>query len=106
MAARHGLEMEDALELANKLHVNVNISSPEHKSIQEQLPRLPGSCWESAERLLKDRSIYERDGVFSPLVIDSSVTTLKGYDDKDFSEKYYSKGDEIKKLVDKYLHLG
>ena len=104
VAARHGLEMEGALELADKLYVDVNIFSPEHEKIQERLPQLPSSCWESAECLLRDRKIYERDGVFSPLVVDGLVKTLKSYNDKDLSERLYAKEDEIKKLVDEYLH--
>jgi len=104
VAARHGLEMEGALDLADKLYVDVNIFSPEHKAIQERLPQLPTSCWESAESLLKDRQIYERDSVFSPVVIDGVVKTLKSYNDKGLSERYYGKGEEIKKLVDEYFH--
>ena len=103
VAARHGLEMEGALDLADKLYVDVNIFSPEHRRLQETLPQLPASCWESSECLLKDRQIYERDGVFSPVVIDGLVKTLKSYNDKDLSERYYGKGDEIKKLVDEYF---
>jgi glutamine synthetase len=104
VAARHGLEMEGALDLADKLYVDVNIFSPEHKAIQERLPQLPTSCWESAECLLKDRQVYERDSVFSPVVIDGVVKTLKSYNDKGLSERYYGKGEEIKKLVDEYFH--
>jgi len=104
VAARHGLEMEGALELANKLYVDVNIFSPEHKETQEKLPQLPTSCWESAESLLREREIYQRDGVFSSTVIDEIVKRLKSYNDKDLSEKLYGKEEEIKKLVDEYLH--
>jgi len=104
VAARYGLEMEGALEMAEKLYVDVNIFDAEHSNIQEELPQLPRSCWESAECLLKDREIYERDGVFSPIVIDGLVKTLQGYDDKDLSVKYYGRGDEIKRMVDEYLH--
>jgi len=104
VAARHGLEMESALELANKLYVDVNIFSPEYKKVQEKLHQLPTSCWESAECLLKDREIYQRDGVFPSIVIDGVAKKLKSYNDKDLSEKLYGKEDEIKKLVEKYLH--
>ncbi len=104
VAARHGLEMEGALKLADKLYVDVNIFSSEHKRIQEKLPQLPGSCWESAECLLKDREIYQSDGVFSTTVIDGIVKKLKSYNDKDLSEKLYGKENELKKLIDEYLH--
>ena len=106
VAARHGLEMDEVLELANKLYVDVNIFADEHKGIQEKLPQLPASCWESAESLLKDREIYQRDGVFSPIVIDEIVKKLKSYNDKAMSERLYGKEDEIKKLVDEYFHCG
>ena len=38
VAARHGLEMEGALESANKLYVDVNIFSPNQREVQERLP--------------------------------------------------------------------
>jgi len=104
VAARHGLEMKGALELADKLYVDVNIFSSEHKEVQEKLPQLPGSCWESAESLLRESEIYQKDGVFSPVVIEGIVKNLKSYNDKDLSEKLYGKEDKIRKLIDEYLH--
>jgi len=104
VAARHGLEMENALELAEKLYVDVNIFHEEHKSIGDRLPQLPTSCWESAECLLKDRKVYERDGVFPASVIDGLIEMLKNYSDKDLSKKYYGKADEINKLVEEHFH--
>jgi len=104
VAARHGVEMENALELAEKLYVNVNIFHDEHKSIRDKRSHLPTSCWESADRLSEDREIYERDNVFPPIVIDGLIKTLKSYNDKDLSEKFYGKADEITKLVDEHFH--
>ena len=104
VAARHGLEMEDALGLAEKLYVDVNIFHAKHKSIRDKLPQLPTSCWESAECLSKDRKIYERDGVFPKVVIDGLIKMLKSYDDRDLSKKYYGKAEEINKLVDEHFH--
>jgi len=104
VAARHGLEMKDALELADELRVDVDTFSPEHKGIQERLPQLPTSCWESAKNLLKDRKIYQRDAIFPPLVIDGLVRTLRSYNDKDLSERLYRNGDKFKELLKEYLH--
>lgn len=104
VATRHGLEMKDALELTNKLYVDVNIFADENKEVQDKLPQLPTSCWQSAESLLKDREIYQKDNVFSPVAIDGIVKQLKGYEDKDLSERLYGKEDEIKKLIDKHLN--
>jgi glutamine synthetase len=94
--------MKDALEYAEKLYCNVNIFDRE--DVQEKLPQLPASCAESAEYLLKDRKIYEKDGVFPSAVIDGTVETLRSYDDKDLSERLFGKQEEIQKLVDEYLH--
>jgi len=104
VAARQGLEMEDALELARKLYVDVNIFHAEHKNICDKLPQLPTSCCESADCLAEDRKIYERDGVFPAVVIDGLIETLKSYNDSDLSEKYYGKADEIIKLVGEHFH--
>ncbi|MFC1869844.1 glutamine synthetase family protein [Chloroflexota bacterium] len=104
VATRHGLEMENALELAKKLYVDVNIFHSEHKSVRDKLPQMPTSCWESAECLAKDRKIYEGDGVFPAVAIDGLIEMLKSYNDKELSEKYYGKADEINKLVDEHFH--
>jgi glutamine synthetase len=104
VAARHGLEMKDALTLSDKLYVDVNIFSAEHKKIQKNLPQLPASCWESADNLLKDRKIYEKNGVFSPIVINGVARKLKSYNDKNLSKKLFGKKEEIKKLVAEYIH--
>ncbi len=105
MAIQYGLtEMENALEYAEKLKVDVNIFKPENKHILEKLDTLPRSCWESAEYLEKDREFYERDGVFPKGTIDRFIKQLKSYNDKDLSERLYGKTDEIKKLVLQYIH--
>ncbi len=105
VAVQHGLEMENALDLAKKLYVDVNIFSSNNKDIQSNLPQLPASCWEAADSLLQDRAIYEKDGIFPASVIDSLAKILHHYDDKDLSERFYGKGDEIQKLVDQFIHI-
>ncbi|MDQ7821602.1 MAG: glutamine synthetase family protein [Candidatus Eremiobacteraeota bacterium] len=104
VAARHGLTDEGALAKADDLYIDVNIFSPPHVFMQEKLPHLPTSCWESADALKEKRSVYEYDGVFPPLVIDDSIKRLKAFNDKGLSEELYGKEDDIKKLVDRYIH--
>jgi glutamine synthetase len=104
VAARHGLEMEGALELADRLYVDVNIFSPEHEKVQQSLPQLPASCWESAEILLRDRAVYEKDGVFPPGLIDGVAKQLRSYEDRGLSQRLARRGDEMKKLAAQYLH--
>jgi glutamine synthetase len=97
VAARHGLEMENALEMAKRLYVDINIFSHENEEIQRQLPQLPTSCWESAEKLLLDRHIYEKDGVFPAAGIDGTAKNLMSYNDKDLSQRYYARGMKSRK---------
>ena len=104
VACRHGLESNHSLELAQQLYVDGDIFAAENKSIRERLLLLPSSCWESAEKLVHDRAIYEKDGVFSSVVIDGIVGKLRSFNDKDLSEKLYGKEEEIKKLVTEYLN--
>jgi glutamine synthetase len=104
LAAKHGLSMENGLELAEKLYVNVNIFDDAHKERLEQLDALPISCYESALELEKKKDYFVRDGIFPEGVIDNAVKELKAFDDKDLSERLYGKHDEIAKLVNQYLH--
>lgn len=103
-AARYGFQMPGAIDLAKKLYVDVNIFHDEFKKIQKTLPQLPLSCAESADYLLRDRAVYEKDGVFSPKVIDGVARNLKNYNDKDLSRKLYGKPDKIRALIDRHLH--
>ena len=104
VAAQHGLQMPNALELAEKLYVNVNIFKEENKERLAQLKALPVSCSQSADALNAKRSYFEKNDIFQPGVIDSTIAKLKSYNDLDLSEKLYGKNDEIYKLVMKYLH--
>ncbi len=104
MAIQHGLEMPNALDLAEKLHVEVDIFKPENKAIKDKLESLPTSCAESADYLEAERSFFEQDGVFPKGTIDRFLKQLRSYDDKNLSERLFGKEDEITRLVDKYLH--
>ncbi len=104
LAAKEGLEDKEALKKADELYVNVNIFDDKHKDILNRLVALPTSCFESADFLEKDRDSYEKDGVFPHGTIDKFIRKLKSYEDKNMSEKLFGKKDEIKKIVDKYLH--
>ena len=103
IAVEHGLEMPDSLEKVEKLYVDYNIFKDQNKT-KKKLESLPASCWESAECLIAQRQIFEKDGVFPSGVIDNVAAKLKAYDDKDLSEKLFNKNDEIRKLVKQYLH--
>lgn len=103
VGVKHGFEMKNALETANKLYVDVNIFHSENENRRSELATLPQSCFESADCLLAQRKLFEDNG-FSPAVIDGVAKMLKAYDDKDLSERLFGKNDEIKALVEKHLH--
>jgi len=104
VAARRGFERKDALAFADKYFVDKNIYHKEHAGLLEKLPKLPSSCWASAEALEKARGGFEARGVFTPQVIDGVIKRLKSYDDRSLSERLYGKEEDIKKLVEEYLY--
>jgi glutamine synthetase len=106
VAARHGIEMKDALEIAERGYVDVNIFDDKHKEKASCLEQLPVSCWESAERLIEHADIYKEYEVFSQGMIDGIVNNLKQYDDKELRKKISNDEAEVLKLVQKYFHCG
>lgn len=104
LAARDGLLREDALARAELLYVDVNIFSPEHKDILERLKALPSSCVESADCLEADADFYQQDGVFPVGTISSFIEKLRAFEDKELNEALKNDNEQVKVLVDQYLH--
>ncbi len=106
VAARHGLEMENALKLAEETYVDVNIFQEEHKDRVKTLKQLPVSCFESAEYLEKQAKIYQEHGVFSETMIKGVVNMLKAYNDHELREKIQCDKEKLLKLVQQHYHCG
>jgi glutamine synthetase len=104
LAAKEGLLSKDSLKRAKELYINVNIFKPEYKDILDRLAALPASCYESAEYLDNDAQFYQKDGVFPEGTIKNFIGKLKAFEDQDLSQRLYNKADELKNLVDRYLH--
>lgn len=79
VAERHGIEMPNALELAERTYVGlgVNIHAAANAAIKSALEQLPPSCAAAADELQKDREIYTAYGVFSDAVIDWQIAYLR-----------------------------
>ena len=77
VACRYGFELPNALEIAEKTYVNVNIHKEENKERLATLDQLPDSCAASAERLEQQRAIFEAYHVFSPNMINGIIQKLK-----------------------------
>ncbi len=106
VSAQEGLKMPDALEMAQKLYVNVNIFAPENNALLQSLDHMPQSCSESADALEAQRTLFEKDDIFPQSSIDRFIRYLKSFNDRHLSEELYGKNDEIKVLVEKYIHAG
>jgi glutamine synthetase len=106
VAARHGFEMENALEFAEKRYVDVNIFEEKHQSRVSELQQLPFSCWHSAEALERQRKIYEEYDIFPPKIVNGLIRYLKSFNDQNLRESIKDNEKEIMKLVNAYLHCG
>ena len=106
VACRHGFELENALEIAEKTYVNVNIHQKENEDKLKDLAQLPDNCSASADCLEKQRAIFEKYNVFSPSMIDGIISKLKSYDDKTLRQDIGDDQDQMIKLVYRYFHCG
>ena len=106
VACRHGFEMENALEVADRTYVNVNIHAAEHADRLATLAQLPDSCVASADCLERQRKVFEEHGVFSPAMIDGIIAQLRTFDDVTLRKNIEKYPEEVLKLVSKYFHCG
>ena len=106
VACRHGFEMPDALEIAERTYVNVNIHDEQNASRLAQLEQLPDSCAASADCLQRQRSVFEARGVFSPAMIDGIISQLRAYNDRTLRQNIEYKKDAVLELVKEYFHCG
>ncbi len=106
VAARHGFEIKDALEIADKTYVDVNIFEPEHRSKEATFAKLPASCVESAEQLLKQMRIYSQHDVFPENVMICLADMLTLYNDKGLIARIQHDDEKVMKLVNRYFYCG
>lgn len=106
VAARHGLEMENALQLAEKWYVDVNIFDDQFKDRLAKLSQLPVSCWESANMLEKQASVFMEYDVFPKSVIEGVASQLRNFKDQNLREEVKCDKEKMQKLVDQYFHCG
>ncbi|MBR2439787.1 MAG: glutamine synthetase [Lentisphaeria bacterium] len=104
VAFRHGFENPNALDIAAKTYVNVNIHKDENKAILDSLNVLPDSCAASADCLEAQRAFYEAEGVFAPAMIDGLIATLRKFNDRTLRADIGNDQAKILELVEKYFH--
>ena len=106
VACRYGFELENALEIAEKTYVNVNIHKKENEHKLRDLAQLPDSCAASADCLERQRAIFESRGVFSPAMIDGILKALRAFDDRTLREDIGNDRERMLELVHRFFHCG
>lgn len=106
VACRYGFELDNALQIAERTYVNVNIHKKENEDKLKTLAQLPDSCAASADCLESQRAIFESRGVFSPAMIDGILKHLRSYNDRTLRQDIEGKPEEMIQLVYRYIHCG
>lgn len=105
VAVRHGFEMPDALEVAARTYVDVNIHSEENAERLKSLDTLPVSCHESAGCLEQRADVFQEKGVFSPAMIQGVCARLRAQDDRD-ARAALQDADKMLRMVKTHFHCG
>ena len=107
-AARIGFEMdkEEALAIAARTYVDVNIHDKANEAVLNSLDQLPTSCWESADELEKKRALYEKDGIFSSNMIDGTIKALRRFDDRNIRQEIAESPEKMLEMVKEFYHCG
>lgn len=106
VACRHGFEVENALEIADRCYVDVNIHQAEHQDRLKNLAQLPDSCMASAQCLKAQRAVFEQYNVFSPNMIDGIIRKLEAYNDGSLRQELANDPEAMLQLVNTYFHCG
>ncbi len=76
---------EEALEYAKKCYVEGNIH--DNEELMSKLVDIALSCEETADNLIKDRDLYEKEGLFTKLVIENTAKVLRAEKDAGLNRK-------------------
>ena len=106
VAARRGWQLPDALTIAQETYVDVDIHKPENAARLEALNHLPASCNESADALEADKFAYEEFGVFSPQLVESTIQSLRAFDDAKLRSEIKSNPELLAQLVNRFINCG
>ena len=106
VACRHGFEIDNALDIAERTYVNVNIHKKENEDKLKSLAQLPDSCAASADCLERQRAVFEQHNVFSKAMIDGIIKKLRAYDDNTLRKDIEGDQQAMLDLVKTYFHCG
>ncbi len=83
-SSRDGFKDESSLNIADSTYVKGNVFA--NKKLWTSLESLPTSCVEGGQILKKNRELFEKDGVFSPRLIDYYIKKLENEKDKHMNQ--------------------
>lgn len=106
VAARHGFEMKNALDIARQTYVDVDIFKEKNSKRLSELNHLPSSCWESALALEKQKQVYLKYGIFSEGMIRGIIEYHKKFNDQKLRDELKDKPEELLTFVAKFFHCG
>jgi len=106
VAARHGFELKDPLQVAENTYVDTDIFKDEKEVKQKKLGQLPTSCVASAKMLEKQKPVYTKYNVFTENLLDYLIGYLKDFRDENLREEISNDEEKVMELVTKYFHCG
>jgi glutamine synthetase len=107
MAAEWGLTRKESLAIAERHYIHG--SKFQDEKLQQPLPILPRSCFESARLLEANRELYEREGIFPPDTIRFMAELLRAEADENLNRSLAAlpvddRLRETRKIMHKDLH--
>lgn len=103
-AALHGLEMKNALLVAQDTYVDINIF--DNNKVVKSLKTLPDSCVASASALRKQKKYFMVYNIFTEDLLDDIADKLEDFDDNNLREIVATDKAKLTDLVKNNLHCG
>ncbi len=105
VAVRHGFEMSDALEVARRQYVDIDIHKPENAGRLASLPTLPTSCPASAAALEARENVFEEHGVFPASILKATEKRLRAFDSDRYT-RALSDPALMQEIVSEFFYCG
>ncbi len=103
-SALHGLEMNDALKIAEKTYVDINIFDDE--KVEKSLTTLPDSCVASSMALSKQKALFLNHAIFTEDLLDQIIQSLAEFKDENIREEVKTDKEKLSRLVKDFLYCG
>jgi glutamine synthetase len=102
LAALHGLQMSNALQMAKDNYVDINIF--DNAKATTNLKTLPDSCYQSALALEAQKEYFTIYNIFTEDLIANQITKLKAFNDQNLRAEIANDEYGLEKLVQQFIH--